>query len=167
MMTSFRELSNKGSVLIITLLVLLALTVIAVSEVSFNSTQTRIATNTADVQVAFQTAQGALNDATNNLLAGTYTNASFIANANGLYLFNPNNPPLWTTVNWTDNAAVITSFQGSSNTQAAYIIELLPSVIQGGQNDNTPTNVYRITVRAVGASGNSPVILQSTVQVQS
>ena len=157
---------QNGSVLIVTLLIMLMLTIMAVSEVSFNSTQTRIAPNSADAQVAFQTAEGALNEATNNLLAGTYPASSFLANANGLYLFNATNAPLWTTVNWTSAGNVILSFQGSSSAPAAFFIEQLPSVIKGGQNVNLPTQVYRITARAVGASGSSPVILQSTVQIQ-
>ena len=166
MITTDSRAGQTGSVLILTLLVMLMLTIMAVTEVSFNSTQTRIATNTADEQVAFQTAEGALNEATNNLLANNYPTASFLANANGLYLFNATNAPLWTTIDWTNAGAVIMSFQGSSNTKAAYLIELLPSVIKGGQNSGTPTQVYRITARAVGASGNSAVILQSTVQSQ-
>lgn len=166
MITSSLQVSQIGSVLILTLIVMLMLTVMAVAEVSLNSTQTRIATNTTDAQVAFQTAEGALNDAKNNLLAGHYAATSFLANANGFYLFNANNAPLWTTVNWTNANAVVMSFQGGSRTQAAFFIELLPSVVQAGQNAGLPTQVYRITARAVGASGNSPVILQSTIQIQ-
>ena len=158
--------SCQGSVLIITLLLMLMLTVIAVTQISFNSTQTRIATNTADLQVAFQTAEGALNAATNNILAGTYTSSGFAANANGLYTPNPSDDPLWSTINWSGQNAVITSFQGNSNGQATYIIEQLPSVIGPGQNFNKPAQVYRITARAVGASGNSVVMLQSTEQIQ-
>ena len=156
---------QKGSVLIITMIVLLMLTIMAVTEVSFNSTQTRIATNTGDKQVAFQTAQGALNDATNNLLANTYTN--FAANTNGLYTLVASSAPRWTTINWSSPSSVIMSFQGSSSAQAAFFIEQLPSVIQSGQNFGSATVfIYRITVRAVGASGQVPVILQSTVQMQ-
>ena len=82
---------------------------------------------------------------------------------NGLYVLNTNNAPLWTTIDWNNAGAVIMSFQGSSNTQAAFIIEELPSVIQPGQSAALQTHVYRITARAVGASGQSPVILQSTI----
>jgi type IV pilus assembly protein PilX len=165
-MKTFNRLSQNGSILIITLLLMLMLTIMAVTQVSFNSTQSHIATNTNDAQVAFHTAEGALNEATNNLLAGNYATSNFLGNANGLYQFNPNNAPLWTTVDWTSTAAVIMSFRGGSSAQAAYIIELLPSIVKGGQNSSIPTQVYRITARAVGASGNSPVILQSTIQMQ-
>lgn len=165
MMTSYRFL-QQGSVLIITLLLLMMLTVMAVTQISFNSTQNHVATNTTDAQIALQTAEGALNQATNNLLAGTYPTSSFLSNSNGLYVLNASAAPLWTTINWTSSSAVIMGFQGGSNSQAAFFIELLPSIVKAGQNSSITTQVYRITARAVGASGNSPVILQSTVQIQ-
>lgn len=157
---------KNGSVLIITLLLMVMLTIIAVSQLSFNSTQTHIATNTADAQIAFETAAGALNDGTNNLFAGTFTTSSFLSNTKGLYNFNPNDAPYWSTVDWTNNNAVISSFQGSSLGQSAYIIEQLPSVIRPGQSMGSSTQVFRITAHAVGASGNSAVILQSTLVIQ-
>ena len=157
---------SEGSVLIITLLLMLMLTIMAITQISFNHTQTNIAANSADAQVAFHTAEGALNEATNNVLAGTYAPTAFLDNQNGLYLPDPANPPLWTTIDWNSNSDVIKSFQGNSYAQGAYIIEQLPSVIRPGQNMNNPAHVYRITARAVGASGNSLVILQSTEQIQ-
>jgi len=158
--------SSEGSVLIVTLLLMTMLTVIAISQISFNHTQTHIATNSADVQVAFHTAEGALNEATNNLLAGTYLPSAFLSNANGLYLPDLSTTPLWSTINWNSTSAVIKSFQGKSNAQAAYMVEQLPSVVRPGQNMNSPTSVYRITARGVGASGNTIVTLQSTMQLQ-
>jgi type IV pilus assembly protein PilX len=162
----FRQRLQRGSVLITTLLMLVVLTIMAVSQISLNSTQTHIATNATDAHIAFQTAEGALSDATNNLLANTYTASSFLSNANGLYLLDPNAPPLWTTVDWTNPNSVIMSFQGSSVAPAAFIIEQLPSVIAEGQSLGAETQVYRITVRAVGASGGSAIIIQSTLKVQ-
>ena len=160
-----RAHSEQGFTLIVALILLLILTVVAVTQVSFNTMVTRIATNSADALVAFQTAEGALNQAANQLLASTYTPSNFISNSNGLYLFNANNAPLWTTVNWSSAGAVISSYQGNSNAQGAYIIEQLPSVTMPGQNMSKPTLIYRITARAVGASGNGLIILQATVQV--
>lgn len=159
-------LPQGGSVLIITLLLLTMLTIMAVSGVQLNKIQANIATNSVDTQVAFQTAEGALNEATNNLQAGTYPYSSFLSNTQGLYVFNPSSSPLWSTVNWSDSSKVINSFQGQSNAQAAFIIEQLPSVTGLGQSMSSPARVYRITARAVGASGNTPVILQTTVQIQ-
>ena len=164
--TNVAEKKQKGSVLILSLIMLLLLTIIGIAEMSVNTTQTRIATNIVDQQIAFATAEAALNEATNNLIAGQYSSAQFMASANGLYLFNPNNPAIWTTIDWSNGASVIKSFKGSSNIQAAYIIEQLPSIIKGGQNFNAPTQVYRITARSTGASGSTVIILQTTVQIQ-
>lgn len=158
--------ASKGSVLIVTLLVLLMLHILAVTQVSLNSTQTHIATNSADAQIAFQTAEGALNEATNNLFANTYTGAQFLSNTNGLYLHDPSLTNRWTSMNWNDSTSMLKGFQGKSYAQGQYIIELMPSIILPGQNMSTPTQVYRITARAVGASGASSVLLQSTLQIQ-
>jgi len=157
---------EKGSVLIITLLLMVMLMIITVAQISQNSTHTHIAANSADAQIAFQTAEGALNEATNNLIAGNFASSEFLSNSNGLYLFDANNAPIWTTVDWSNSSAVIRSYQGRSHAQAAYMIEQLPSVIRPGQSASQPAQVYRITVRAIGASGESPVILQSTEQLQ-
>jgi type IV pilus assembly protein PilX len=160
------QFNQQGSVLILTLLLLVMLTVVAVTQVNFNRTQTHIATNTADSQVAFQTAEGALNEATNNLIAGNFTTTSFLSNANGLYYFNQNNAPMWANVDWTSSNAIILSFKGQSSARGAYMIEQLPSVILPGQNANSPAQVFRITAHGAGASGSSPITLQSTLQLQ-
>ena len=160
------DISERGFALILTLILILMLSLLASSEMSMNTTQTRIASNASDQLIAFQTAEGALNDTINNLIAGQYTNESFLANANGYYLVNANNSPLWTTIDWTSNTAVIKGFQGDSYAQSTFFIEQLPSVIRPGQSFNLSTQMYRLTVRAVGASGNSPVLIQSTAQIQ-
>lgn len=158
--------TRRGAVLLITIMLMLMLTVLGLGLVSLNSTQTRIATNSGDVQIAFQTAEGALNQAQSNLLAGNYSASNFLANSNGLYVFNPASAAVWNTVNWASNSAVIQSFQGGSKAPAAYIIEQLPSVILPGQSLKKPTSTFRVTARAVGPSGGAPVMLQSTVQIQ-
>lgn len=156
---------QQGSTLIITLVLLLILTIMAISQVSFNSTLTRISTNADDALVALASSEGAMNQATNSVISGNYSLNNFLANTNGLYTANPNNPPLWTTINWNSSAAVIQSYQGNSSARAAYFIEQLPSIVAPGQSMKKPTFVYRITVRGVGQSGAAPVILQSIVQV--
>lgn len=160
--------AQKGYILLLTLVFLIILTVLALTGVSLNSTQTRIAANATDTEVSFETAEGALNQAINYLLNGTYTANAFLQNSNGLYQYDPTAPPLWTTINWSSSTAVINSFQGSSSSKASYFIEQLPSVVQPGQNMRSPmyTYVYRITARVVGASGNSSVILQTTTEIQ-
>ncbi|MBC7415494.1 MAG: pilus assembly protein, partial [Herminiimonas sp.] len=91
--------------------------------------------------------------------------ASFAAGSAGLYFFDPTLPPRWNSIDWS-GGGVLQGFQGPTGTAATYFIELLPSFIAPGENFKQPTQVLRITTRAVGPSGASPVILQSTVQIQ-
>lgn len=156
---------TQGYALIATLMFMLTLTLIALAMMHLNTTQIKISTNDADSTVAFQTAEGALNQALNNVLAGNYPFSSFSQNTNGLYIYNPNNPALWTTIAWS-GSSVIAGFQGSAKNPAVFFIEQLPSVIQPGQNIKRPTQVYRITARSSGASGSTSCILQATVQTQ-
>jgi type IV pilus assembly protein PilX len=142
------------------------LTVMALTQTSHNTAQTRVATNATDSEISFEKTEGALNEAINNIMHSTYTNQSFLNNTNGLYLFDSSAAPLWKTVNWSSGSAVINSFHGSSGAQSSYIIEQLPSVIQPGQNMKTATRVYRITARSQEASGNSSIMIQSTIQLQ-
>lgn len=159
------SLRQRGSILIMALVMLTILSVLAITQIMLNSTQTRIAANSSDREVSFEKTEGAVNQAINYLLKGTYTPATFLQNSNGFYLYDQNTAPLWTTINWSGSTA-INSFQGSSGSQASYIIEKMPSVVIPGQNMKAPTNVYRITSRSVGANGNSSVVLQTTLQIQ-
>ena len=157
--------SQTGFILLTTLVLLGMLTILGVSQISVNSTQTKVAANTTDSEISFEKTEGAMNEAIRKMINRTYSNDSFLNNTNGLYLFNQNAAPAWKTVNW-DGGAVITSFNGLSGSQASYIIEQLPSVVKPGQNMKTTTRIYRITARAVGQNGSSFVLLQSTVQIQ-
>ncbi len=156
---------QKGYILLMTLILLIILTVLALTEVSLNTTQTRVAANATDSEISFEKTEGAVNQAINYLLNGTYSANSFLQKSKGLYVFDPTAAPLWRTINWSSSSAVISGFQGNSGSQASYIIERLPSVIKPGQNMKTHTYIYRITARSVGASGNAAVLLQSTIQI--
>nr|WP_058514171.1 pilus assembly protein [Legionella santicrucis] len=156
---------QKGYILLLTMILLIMITVLALATVSLNTTQTRIAANATDTEMSLEKTEGALNEAINKLMNGTYTSANFLQNNSGLYILNADDPPIWTTINWSDSASVINSFQGDTNSQASYIIEKLPSVSVPGQNMNKATNVYRITARSVGANG-AVIMLQNTLQIQ-
>lgn len=161
-----KKIRPQGYVLLLSMVFLMMLTLLAISVISLNTTQTRIATNHTNTEISLEKAEGALNEAINKLIKGTYNPKNFMQNGNGLYLLDPSAPPIWTTINWSSSSAVISGFKGSSGASASYIIEQLPSVVSPGQNMKTPTSIYRITVRAVGAGGNEATILQSTVQIQ-
>ena len=157
---------QKGYLLITSLMLLVMLTVLGLAQVSINTTQTQIVTNTVDAEISFEKTEGAVNQAINQLLANNYSSFNFLNNANGLYIFNVNADPVWRTVNWDSSTTVINSFSGIDGRQAKYLIEQLPSVVQPGQNMKSLTRIYRITGRAVGQNGASSILIQSTVQVR-
>lgn len=165
-LSSIAQFNQQGYILLTTLVLMIMISVMAITQVSSNTSQTRVATNATDTEITFEKTEGALNEALNQVINSTYTTESFLRNTNGLYLFDHTAAPLWKTVNWSSTAAVIPSFQGSSGSQASYIIEQLPSVVQPGQNMSKPTRVFRATARSVGANGNSSIMIQSTVQIQ-
>lgn len=165
-LSSAKRCKEKGFILITTLIFMFMLTVLALSLVSTNSTQTQIAANMSDANITFQKTEGALNQAINLILNNNYAAGNFLLNNNGLYTFNPNNAPLWETVDWTNSGAVISSFDGATGTSASYIIEQLPSVVAPGQNAGRLTRIYRVTGQASGQNPNSRVMLQATVQIQ-
>ena len=158
--------TEKGFILITTLVLLIMLTVLGVAQISINSTQTQVATNTTDSEISFEKTEGAVNEATNQMLDHVYTASNFSSNTNGLYLFDQSATARWQTINWDSSGAVIRSFSGLNGAQASYIIEQLPSVVQPGQSMKALTRIYRITGRAVGQTGYSSVLIQSTVQIQ-
>jgi len=164
-LSSISQSRQQGYVLLTTLILMIMLTMLALTQVSLNTTQTRVTTNVTDTEITFEKTEGAVNEAINSINNGTYISASFLNNSNGLYLYNQNSSPLWKSVNWS-SGAVINSFQGKAGSQASYLIEKLPSVCQPGQNCKIPTNIYRITGRGLGANGNSSVVIQTTVQTQ-
>lgn len=157
---------QNGYILITTLVIMIMLTVLALTQISQNTSQTRIATNATDSEISFEKTEGAVNEAINQIINGTYNAQSFLLSNDGMYLFDQSATPLWKTINWASSSAVINSFQGNTSSQANYFLEKLPSVIMPGQNMKTPSNVYRITARSVGASGNTSVLIQSTIQIQ-
>lgn len=158
--------AQRGATLFITVIMMLLLTILALGAVSLNNMQTKIATNAANAQITFQAAESVLNQAQTNIIAGNYSPSAFAANSNGLYVLAPANAPLWNTLDWNNSKAAIQNATSNSSTSTAYIIELLPSFIRPGQSYKKPTQIFRVTARAANTSGGTPVILQSTTQIQ-
>lgn len=165
-LSKYSQSKQQGFIMIMTLILIVLLTVLALTQISLNTTQTRLAANATENEVSFEKTEGAINEAINLVLDGTYSPASFVLNGNGLYLLDANSASPWKTINWSSSTLVKQSFHGGTSSQAAFIIEKLPSVIQPGQNMKSPTHIYRITSRALGASGNNAVVLQGTMKVQ-
>ncbi len=161
-----------GFVLLTALVMLLVLTLAALVAIVYQANQARVAGNTANAQISFETAEGALRIAEGAMLSGQYVNVPFtVAGNNGLYLFDPASTPVWAASStWSSSGTTMASpYQGLSSAAPQVVIEQLPSVAMPGQSIASvqygggvqPSRVYRITARAVGANGKAPSMVQS------
>lgn len=163
---------NKGYVLISGLILLLIITVIALSGTSNSILQEKSAGGLQDKQIAFQNAETALRVAENYVYLNVSAASLFAVGCNaGLCITNPANP-VWETINFeTDNAKFITltgnNVISKASKQPRYIIELLDEVpAVAGESIKVTTskvsaNAYRITTVAYGNSPGTRVMLQS------
>lgn len=171
-MTSPR--SQTGSVLVLSLLILVVLTILGVSSMSSTSLEEKMSGNFRDRQIAFHAAETALAYA-ENYVNSSINSASVFNDSNGYYAAY-NGPGLNDSFNsswWTGtNSQILPVSISEVKTQPRYTIEYRGDV---GQEEGTSVNLgsygessgggvisnFRITVRATGLTDNSVVILQS------
>ena len=160
-----------GAVLFVGLMMLLVMSLIAVTSMQSSTLETRMAGNTRDSLVALQTAEAALQAGETLLDTNVLDPADFDTNgSDGLY--DNSNDQLLSVLNWT--AADSRSYAGfnPSNVETAprYVIQHIaetnaaPNLIvqnYGGNQAGQIIQLYRITARGTGGSDNTEVILQS------
>lgn len=157
---------QRGSALIISLVMLLLMTVIGVTAVQTTTMQERMAGNTRDRQLAFQAAEAALREAEDYLSDGTVVPGPF-NNSNGL--FQPEGEGeerRWRTVNWDGGDVVTVNYPDEQVSRPpAYIIEQLAVASRTGSSlaaDEVGTQrSYRITAMGWGGSEEAVVVLQT------
>ncbi|NLO79456.1 MAG: pilus assembly protein [Xanthomonadaceae bacterium] len=161
--------AQRGTALIVSLVLLLVLTILGISSMRTSGLQERMAGNLHDAHLAFQAAEAALREAERFL--GSASLPEF-TNSNGLYVYDPTDPtnpdPVWKDPNWHLTKARV--YEGTLNgvsTPPRYVIEELPTVTLPGQSaaadEPLPEmTIYRVTAWARGGSDASEVILQST-----
>jgi type IV pilus assembly protein PilX len=166
--------NQKGSILVVSLMILVVLTMIGVSSMSTTSLQERMAGNFRDRQIAFQAAEYTLAYA-EEYARNNINSASIFNNTNGLYdtYEGPTNLSAFADSWWTGtNSIVLPTTIDQVRTQPRYIIEYRGDI---GEEEGTSINVggygvstgggkitnFRVTVRATGLSDNTQIILQS------
>ena len=175
---SLRVMSGKnpesGAVLVVSLIMLLLLTLIGVTAMQTTSLEEKMAGNLRDKNLAFQAAESALRVANNNLL--TYLNSLPLAvtipltpdatYTGGFYPSTiPTDVAILTDSFWTDatrpkaTSTVAGLGNGIDAHPPVYIIQKLSDAcINFPCPPHSLSPVYRITVRAAGASTNTVVI---------
>lgn len=166
MNATMRTTAQKGSVLIVSLIILLVLTMIGVTAMGTSSLEEKMAGNSRDRELAFQAAEAALTDA-QTFLEGIVATGGF-TNVGGLYALTTS-PDIQATSTWNaTNSRAYSATLPNIATQPRYIIELRPTT--GGSETidlNDPGNsaqaitMFRITARGTGGTNTAVVILQA------
>lgn len=168
--------SNKqrGSVLIISLLIMLVLTILGVSGMKTSLLEEKMAGNLRDSQLAFQAAEATLKQAEQYIEKNVVSITNFDNDgSDGFYDISTERP--WESINWDNMDSLeytgLNSYY-SLNTPPRFIIQHLASQSNSTDELNLDNygqgtgsgrvEMFLITARATGSSGNSVVMLQST-----
>lgn len=167
-----RPARQRGAVLFVALIFLLALTLLGVMLARTQTTEERMAQNDANHDLALESAGTTLRFAEANLADGTYTN--FTQNGAGLYQLDPGNPPAYA---WGQTSQVLT-YAGptlqSITTPPEFVVVQLPAVQKpgtplggcAGYGGNGCVEVFQITAHSYGGNDTGNATLQSIYQVE-
>ncbi len=168
--------NQRGVALFISLVLLLVLTIIGVSAVQTTSLEERMARNTNDSVLAFESAEVALRTAEEFLRSNVNSVALFPPGGNnGLWKASDYlQTERWEQANvWTGNNSVelpANTIAGVAG-QPRFIIEWVATVqrsenpymlVQSSSAVFDRIEIFRITARGVGGTNNARVLLQST-----
>jgi len=162
---------QQGAVLIVSLIMLLVVTLIAVSSMQGTVMEEKMAGNTRDRNLAFQTAESSLREA-ETYVEGLASMGTF-SGSGGLYGLTDSEPDYADSSTWSDtlNHVVGTAPHGSYEAPRYFIKHY--TIVQGtagalnmsGYGDNKGTGditIFTVTSRGSGASTDSAeVILRS------
>lgn len=169
---------QRGTALVMALVLLLVLTILGVSAMSTTALQEKMAANTKDRNTAFQAAESALLRA-ENWVFEQIGKPVFPNNAVGLYVPSTTATPVWESVVWTGTTNLVV-YPGTPTASASgglamvsvqpkYVIEDLGEVQDEGGSLALSTNykskgktIVRITAYGTGGTTASVVMLQST-----
>lgn len=177
--------SQRGMVLIITLILLFIMTLVMISAMRANISEERMAGNSRDWNTAFQAAESALRDAERDLLTSRISGGTGFAtgcSATGLCNVSITGTPVWTTLlasdpGWTTGSSTSSktvqygTYDSPAITaipdvaaQPRYIIEAVPvktAALKTGFGSTASTDyIYRVTAVGFGANVSSRVVLQ-------
>lgn len=156
--------NQTGSVLIISLLILIVMTLLSVTSMTTTTVQEKMAGNTRDQGIAFQSAEAALRNAETDIEGLATVNV--FNGTNGLYARDTEVNP-FSNATW-NNSRLYTGPLSDAKTAPRYVIELSNvgtgdplNVGNYGENSGAASvNTFRITARATGKTDGSYIYLQ-------
>jgi type IV pilus assembly protein PilX len=159
-----------GSVLVISLIMLLVLTLLGITAMSAAGMQERMAGNSRDLALAFQAAEAALRDGEKYYMDNVVSiGSAFDGSHDGLYAYG-SNPDVFSDATWSNSLPYSGNVAGVAQ-QPRFIIEYVGQIGQSdnelnisgyGESSGLGTEVgVRVTARGVGGSSGTVVYLQS------
>lgn len=157
--------AQRGVVLVIALIMLLMVTLLALSAAQMTGLNERMVGFARDRDAAFQAAEAALREGERVLQLAVLP--AFDGTA-GLYpTAAPGTTPRWKTIDWSTAGVAYGSAIAGVSAPPRYIVEEVVILPGAGESldasEAAATNAYyRVTARAVGGEGNTVVVLQTT-----
>lgn len=160
-------LRQRGMALVMSLVLLLAMTLLVLAAAQSTVLQERMAGGLQDQLRAFEAAESALREA-EDLLSGPV--APTFNNASGLYLYDAAQRPDWRRQNAPPSSAGAIEYSGDIDgvlIRPQYFLEEMPPMQMPGSSleagvPDMELQLYSITVRGFGASPQTQVVLEST-----
>jgi len=162
-----RGYTQAGSVLIVSLVMLLLLSLIGLAGMQSTIMQDRMAGNMRDKDMAFEATEAALREAEKDLR--TSIPVAF-SGANGLYQIGAGNRPDW-PANAADNGNSVITYSGSFSdvvAQPKYIVEQIDTIVPPGCDLSTYCEpvYYRITGVGFGGSDTSAAVITTVYRTR-
>lgn len=164
---------QRGSALIISLIILLAMTLIGVQGMRTTTLEEKMSGNYLDNQIAFEAAESALKAASRWLDDRTTAPIVDSSGTNGVWTYGVPQPfsDTWWSSNGTSAGSDMGGLSGQSlSAQPMYYIEFRQKITNNspeiGSLAQPPTYFYLITARGQGGLANSVVLLQESFAKQ-
>ncbi len=165
-MFSLHSKKQQGSSLTTSLIILIVLMGLLVSSTRNSSLQLRMAYNITNYNMAFQSAEAALKEAEDWIMAQTTAQAAVTSCSLQPCIIEESTwqPEDQSATWWAANSAQYSGSLSSVNTMPRYVIEYVkyvPDEAGIGSSQPSGTYYYRITSRGTGSTDNSVSILQT------
>lgn len=156
-----------GSALIISLVLLVALTLIGITAMNTTLLQEKMSRNALDMNLSFQAAEAAIREGEEFLTQATLP---AFTGTNGLYTGTVDTLQRFQTTGWTWSDTQTRGYAGTLQgvAQPRYYIEVLEETIPSGESlvvgfapNQTVKRFYRITARGTGLTATSETIIQA------
>ena len=159
---------QRGAVLIVSLIFLLVVTLIAVGSMRDTILEEKMAGNTRDRNLAFQSAESGMREA-EQFLEGIASLGNF-GSTPGLYGQTEAEPVFWSPATWSDATYhVVADSDFGSYTAPQYIVKHFTTVVgtegamnMSGYGDNKGTGdvtIFKITARGTGGNADSAEVI--------